>query len=179
MEKATLSVGQRKTVATSTTAPECSNHAHTNGTSISTTTSSTTTITNKLEDRRPEETSNSLTLNSLLTHFSYHSMMSSGVNLFTRSKCYAASLRPGSFVSSLIPVLLGTVLAFKATGQFSLLILVGTIVTVVGVHAAGNLVNTYHDYKHGIDSKPKSEDRTLVDHILTTEEVVNLGNLDL
>ena len=50
-----------------------------------------------------------------------------------------------------------------------------TLLTVLSVHAAGNLVNTYCDFVRGIDSKRQSDDRTLVDSILTPEEVVNLG----
>jgi 1,4-dihydroxy-2-naphthoate octaprenyltransferase len=72
--------------------------------------------------------------------------------------------------------LLGTLLAHKVTGQFSVVILLATVLTVLSVHAAGNLVNTYCDFMRGIDSKErKSDDRTLVDRILTPEEVVNLG----
>jgi len=49
-----------------------------------------------------------------------------------------------------------------------------TALTVLLVHCAGNLVNTYYDYVRGIDGR-NSEDRTLVDHILSEEEVVRLG----
>ena len=41
---------------------------------------------------------------------------------------------------------------------------------IITVHCAGNLVNTYFDYVKGIDTR-KSDDRTLVDHLLTMEEV--------
>lgn len=93
-----------------------------------------------------------------------------------RSKYYLTSLRPGSLSVSLIPVLLGTILAFKTTGLFSFIILFATVLTVISVHAAGNLVNTYCDFMRGIDRKDrKTDDRTLVDSILTPEEVVNLG----
>ena len=79
-------------------------------------------------------------------------------------------------MTSLIPVLLGALLAAKTTGQFSFVILGATVLTVLSVHAAGNLVNTYCDFMRGIDSKDRrSDDRTLVDSILTPEEVVNLG----
>ena len=70
---------------------------------------------------------------------------------------------------------MGAVLAAKTTGQFSFVILFATLLTVISVHAAGNLVNTYCDFRRGIDSKRGSDDRTLVDSILTPEEVANLG----
>nr|XP_046918120.1 ubiA prenyltransferase domain-containing protein 1 homolog [Dermatophagoides farinae] len=102
----------------------------------------------------------------------------SSTTILTRAKQYLSSLRPGTFFTSLIPVLMGTVLASKTSGgQFSWIILLATLLTVLSVHAAGNLVNTYCDFVRGIDSKRQSDDRTLVDSILTPEEVVNLGVL--
>ncbi|XP_058970507.1 ubiA prenyltransferase domain-containing protein 1-like [Pocillopora verrucosa] len=89
---------------------------------------------------------------------------------------YLLALRPWSFSASFIPVVLGAVLCWRATGLFSVSLLVLTMIAVLGVHAAGNLVNTYYDYMKGIDSKV-SDDRTLVDHLLTPKEVVNLGVL--
>ncbi len=103
------------------------------------------------------------------------------INIHNRSKNwmrfydYVLGLRPWSFSASLTPVLMGSVLAHKTSEQFSLLILLATLLTVVSVHAAGNLVNTYCDFFKGIDSKRRSDDRTLVDSILRPEEVVNLG----
>lgn len=71
---------------------------------------------------------------------------------------------------------MGSVLASKTDhGRFSWIILLATLLTVLSVHAAGNLVNTYWDFIRGIDSKRQSDDRTLVDSILTPEEVANLG----
>lgn len=94
---------------------------------------------------------------------------------WARGKCYLSSLRAGSFTTSLVPVLMGAVLAGKSTGHFSPLILLASLLTVISVHAAGNLVNTYCDFMRGVDSKRGSDDRTLVDSILTPEEVANLG----
>lgn len=94
---------------------------------------------------------------------------------WTRFHHYLEALRPWSFSASLTPVLMGAVLAYKTAEAFSLVTLLATLLTVVSVHAAGNLVNTYCDFMRGIDSKRRSDDRTLVDHILTPEEVVNLG----
>ncbi|XP_027203503.1 ubiA prenyltransferase domain-containing heix [Dermatophagoides pteronyssinus] len=102
----------------------------------------------------------------------------SSTTILSRAKQYLSSLRPGTFFTSLIPVLMGTILASKTSGgQFSWIILLATLLTVLSVHAAGNLVNTYCDFVRGIDSKRQSDDRTLVDSILTPEEVVNLGVL--
>ena len=89
--------------------------------------------------------------------------------------CYVEALRPWSFSASLMPVLLGCALAHKTSGEFSPAILILTALCALSVHAAGNLVNTYFDFVKGIDNKQKSDDRTLVDQLLSKDEVVTLG----
>lgn len=103
-----------------------------------------------------------------------------------------------SFSASLMPVLLGCAVAYQKTGEFSAAVLVVTALCALSVHAAGNLVNTYYDFvkvsligtpqfvfsrveinssishRQGIDSK-KSDDRTLVDQLLSKDELVTLG----
>lgn len=89
---------------------------------------------------------------------------------------YVLALRPWSWSASLIPTVLGCTIAFKLNPdkQFSWIILLLTALTVLCVHCAGNLVNTFYDYLRGIDGR-NSDDRTLVDHILSEREVVPLG----
>lgn len=91
---------------------------------------------------------------------------------------YILALRPWSLSGSLIPTLLGSTLAYKYPGatDFNYITLILTVFISVSVHGAGNLVNTYFDFVKGIDDR-KSDDRTLVDHILTKDEVVSLGAL--
>lgn len=127
----------------------------------------------------PTTSSTSSTQNTVITStMPSNGIFISAITILSRSKYYLSSLRPGSFVTSLIPVLLGALLAGKTTGQFSIVILGATVLTVISVHAAGNLVNTYCDFVRGIDSQERrSDDRTLVDSILTPEEVVHLGVL--
>ncbi|KAK9515660.1 hypothetical protein VZT92_026287 [Zoarces viviparus] len=95
-----------------------------------------------------------------------------------RLKCaaYVLALRPWSFSASLTPVALGSALAYKLGGSVDLVILMVCAVTVLMVHGAGNLVNTYYDFSKGIDHK-KSDDRTLVDEILAPQDVVMFGAL--
>ncbi|XP_005184168.1 ubiA prenyltransferase domain-containing protein 1 homolog [Musca domestica] len=95
---------------------------------------------------------------------------------FMKLKTYLLALRPWSLSASLVPTLLGSALAFRSqwSADFSFITLFLTIFTVVTVHCAGNVVNTYFDFIKGID-KQKADDRTLVDHILTKDEVVSLG----
>ena len=90
---------------------------------------------------------------------------------------YIIALRPWSFTASLTPVALGSCLAYKDVGSFNVMSFITTCVTALSVHAAGNLVNTYYDYKKGIDSKKKSDDRTLVDQLLHPNDVATMGGL--
>lgn len=110
-----------------------------------------------------------------LNHFNndrhIHGLQSSKLSLFST---YVHALRPWSFSASLTPVAIGAALAYKSTGQFDIPIFIVSCLTAVSVHAAGNVVNTYFDYMKGIDSR-RSDDRTLVDKILTPDEIVQLG----
>ena len=94
-------------------------------------------------------------------------------------KSYAIAIRPWSFSASLTSVLLGSALAYKEltkqNQEFQLSILVLTLIIAVCVHGAGNLVNTYYDYKNGIDNETSKSDRTLVDKILKPEDITRLG----
>lgn len=87
-------------------------------------------------------------------------------------KTYLLALRPWSLSASLVPTILGSALAYRTPNNydFNLLTFVLTIFTVITVHGAGNVVNTYFDFVKGIDNR-KSDDRTLVDHILSKDEV--------
>ncbi|KAM9298846.1 ubiA prenyltransferase domain-containing protein 1 [Gastrophryne carolinensis] len=93
-----------------------------------------------------------------------------------KRKCatYVLALRPWSFSASLTPVVLGGALAYRAEGTLDFFVLLASAVAVLAVHGAGNLVNTYYDFSKGIDHK-KSDDRTLVDHILEPQDVVRFG----
>ncbi|XP_053676945.1 ubiA prenyltransferase domain-containing protein 1 homolog [Anopheles nili] len=93
-------------------------------------------------------------------------------------KTYLTALRPWSLSASLMPTLLGTTIAYRVHGyeDLSILTFLSTVLTVVTVHCAGNVVNTYYDFVKGIDDR-KADDRTLVDHILSKDEVVTLGVL--
>ncbi|XP_034949704.1 ubiA prenyltransferase domain-containing protein 1 homolog [Chelonus insularis] len=92
---------------------------------------------------------------------------------------YFSAVRPWSLSASLMPTLLGSALAYRLTDwdSFSLIIFILTLYTIISVHGAGNVVNTYFDYIKGVDSSGKSDDRILVDHLLSKDELVSLGTL--
>ncbi|KAK2184838.1 hypothetical protein NP493_250g00008 [Ridgeia piscesae] len=91
-------------------------------------------------------------------------------------RTYVSALRPWSFSVSLTPVVLGSCLAFKTVGSFSVIVFIVTCMTALAVHAAGNVVNTYFDYVRGVDTK-KSDDRTLVDGCMEPSAVASLGGI--
>jgi hypothetical protein len=81
--------------------------------------------------------------------------------------------RPWSFPATISPVALGTALAFQLEDKFRPLRLLLSLVVTLSVHAAGNLMNTYFDFKNGVDSA-SSSDRTLVDGQLEPSHVARL-----
>lgn len=89
---------------------------------------------------------------------------------------YFSAMRPWSLSASLMPTLLGSALAYRTTGlaNFNWISLILIVYTVLCVHCAGNVVNTYYDYIKGVDSR-KSDDRILVDQLLSKDELVSLG----
>lgn len=89
---------------------------------------------------------------------------------------YWKAIRPWSFLVSFNPVLLAACLAFKIYGIFNVFLLTAALLTIVAVHAAGNLVNTYYDFKKGVDGK-QSDDRTLVDGSMSVEEIAQFTTL--
>jgi 1,4-dihydroxy-2-naphthoate octaprenyltransferase len=78
------------------------------------------------------------------------------------------------YFKNLFFLFLGAAISYRTPTQhdFSLIIFILNVFIIITVHCAGNLVNTYFDYVKGIDTR-KSDDRTLVDHLLTMEEVSN------
>ena len=92
------------------------------------------------------------------------------------SNCYLAT-RPWSLSASLVPVLLGNILAWKeSNATFNIWLGLVSILCVICVHLAANLTNTYYDYINGIDGV-NSDDTTLVSGTLHQDEVLTLSKL--
>lgn len=75
-------------------------------------------------------------------------------------------LRAYSWPASLVPVVLGSVVASRH-GAFSWLDFALTFIAALAVHSAANLANTYFDFKNGVDNKETADDRGLVDALIT------------
>lgn len=83
-------------------------------------------------------------------------------------------LRAYSWPASLVPVVLGTVTAWRH-GCFSWADFALTFVAALLVHSAANLANTYFDFKNGVDRKETADDRGLVDGLMTPPAMLRLA----
>ncbi|UJR09651.1 hypothetical protein I4U23_013885 [Adineta vaga] len=100
---------------------------------------------------------------------------------------YLLAVRPWSFTASMMPLLLGSALAYSSVRTLSIPVLLLTCVSALCVHAAANLFNTYYDYIHGVDTPVTNDkedkgndvdsidDRTLIEGLLKPNDVVRLG----
>ena len=75
-------------------------------------------------------------------------------------------LRAYSWPASIIPVILGSVVAWRG-GGFSWADFGLTLPAALLIHSAANLANTYFDFKNGVDRKETADDRGLVDALMT------------
>ena len=60
--------------------------------------------------------------------------------------------RPHSLTASFIPVLIGSALAWRTTGQLRILLLVAMLVASTLIQAATNMFNEYFDHVSGLDT---------------------------
>ena len=82
-------------------------------------------------------------------------------------------LRAYSWPASVVPVILGSVVAHNA-GAFSAPDFILTLLAAVFVHSGANLANTYFDFKNGVDKPGLSDDRALVDGLITPAAALRL-----
>src|SRR6266540_945362 len=61
-------------------------------------------------------------------------------------------LRPFSLTASILPVLVGTSVAFASGTFHSVALFVAMLVASVLIQIATNMFNEYYDYKHGLDT---------------------------
>lgn len=94
-----------------------------------------------------------------------------GKRLSNKLKTVFIAARPWSFSASITSTFLGFILAWKDTGAIDITKALFTSATVLFIHSAGNLVNTYYDFANGFDTKD-SDDQTLARKELTPNEVV-------
>jgi len=66
-------------------------------------------------------------------------------------KIWLKAIRAPFFTATIVPVLLGTAVAWNASNQFNLLYFLLTLFSVLFVHMGTNLANDYFDHKTGND----------------------------
>ncbi len=82
-------------------------------------------------------------------------------------------LRAYSWPASVVPVILGSVVAHN-TGAFSWADFILILLAAIFVHSGANLANTYFDFKNGVDKPGLSDDRALVDGLITPAAALRL-----
>lgn len=70
----------------------------------------------------------------------------------SKLKIWLAELRAPFFTASIIPVILGALIAFNTHGFFDWFYFLLTLVGMVFLHAGTNVANDYFDYKSGTDN---------------------------
>lgn len=63
-------------------------------------------------------------------------------------------LRAPFFTCTLVPVLLGTAVAWYYTGSFNLIFFLLALIGITAIHAGANMIDDYFDYKSGCDTNP-------------------------
>jgi 1,4-dihydroxy-2-naphthoate polyprenyltransferase len=85
--------------------------------------------------------------------------------------------RAYSLPASIVPVLLGTVLAARGYGELGggrfdtvsfLLVLVGAVLA----HFGANVINDYYDYVHGVDTRPEHGSGVLTSGAMTARQAL-------
>lgn len=95
----------------------------------------------------------------------------SGKRLSNKLKTIFIAIRPWSFSASITSTFLGYLLAWKVNGAIDSIQMLFTTASILFIHGAGNLVNTYYDFANGFDTKD-SDDKALVKKDLTPNEIV-------
>ncbi|CEK19272.1 1,4-dihydroxy-2-naphthoate prenyltransferase [Chthonomonas calidirosea] len=95
----------------------------------------------------------------------------------TSFRIYWQALRVYSFPASIVPILLGTVLAVQQSHRFYLLSFLLTLLGGVLAHAAANVYNDYYDYKNHVDVRPEHGSGVLTQRLLSAKQMFDFGTL--
>jgi 1,4-dihydroxy-2-naphthoate octaprenyltransferase len=88
------------------------------------------------------------------------------------------ALRAPFFTASIIPVILGTAVAFAHNGELNIVYFILVLSGAVSLHAGGNLLNDYFDFKSGVDVINKNPtpfsggSGVLVEELLTPNSIL-------
>ena len=82
-------------------------------------------------------------------------------------------LRAYSWPASVVPVILGSVVAYNA-GAFSWADFFLTLLAALSVHSGANLANSYFDFKNGVDKPGLSDDSALTGGLIAPAAALRL-----
>ena len=87
-------------------------------------------------------------------------------------KRYFLATRPWSFPVSVVPILVTTVGLFYLGFPINWWLMAWVVVGIILFHAAGNTLSDYFDFRRSVDTPAISGSRTLVDGIMTPQEML-------
>ena len=90
----------------------------------------------------------------------------------TSAKKWITAVRPFAYTASVLPVMLGLALAFYGGHQIIWLNLILTLLGVICLHTATNLINDCYDYRSGLDKMVTSVSGAVVRGWLTEKQVL-------
>lgn len=100
-------------------------------------------------------------------------------------RAWLLGMRPWSLPISIVPIVLSAVIVYvdpypeidacPSRDTLYAWEFVACLVGGMSIHAGANLINTYVDFKYGVDTSKDADDRTLVDKTMRPNEVRGLG----
>jgi len=69
----------------------------------------------------------------------------------SRAKLWFAEMRAPFLTAAIIPIILGTVVAWVRTGEFNWFWFLLALFAGISIHIGSNVANDYHDHKSGTD----------------------------
>ncbi|HAX47856.1 MAG TPA: 1,4-dihydroxy-2-naphthoate octaprenyltransferase [Ignavibacteria bacterium] len=94
----------------------------------------------------------------------------------SKGAIYFQAVRAFSFPASLIPCLLGAMLALLQGGSVSWYLMPFIAISLLFLHAGSNVISDVDDYKHGVDAKDTlGGSRVLPEGLLSSKEMFRFG----
>ena len=101
-------------------------------------------------------------------------------SLGQRARTWLRAVRAYSYPASLVPVIVGAVLAWFETGRFDVPLFLLSLVAGVLFHTGCNLINDVYDYRHGVDRDGTlGGSGVLVDGSLSSRQVLTAAWVSL
>jgi len=95
----------------------------------------------------------------------------------SKLKIWFRAIRPFSFTGSIIPVVLGAILALKQN-EFHIGYFILSLIGIVMLHAGVNLLSDYDDFKNKVDTLESSgSSGVIIEKLLSPNEILKVGKL--